>query len=456
MRACGVLFAFLAVILSFGANAQKVFRIDLDKPIHPMTERFAIKSIEKANDRGAALIILRIDTPGGYVSSVEGIQRAIITSRTPVVAYVAPVNARAASGGALVALACDLIAMAPGTTIGAAHPVLAPLIPMPPTPPQQPAPGGQPQPAAPGQGPEGDEMMRKVVNDLSAHVRTLAVNRGRNAELFEKMVRESLTLTEKEALEGKAIELVASDEGQIFVYLKSHSLRRFEGQEVTLKFDGVPTVTDIPMTVRERFLSALANPNLAYILLIMGALGLFIEFKSPGLIFPGVLGGIFILLWLMSTPIVPPNIVGLLLIVLGIVFFILEVKVVSYGMLGIGGVISLVIGSLLLYSKAPVEEMRVSLTVILPVALAFAGIISFLVYLAAKAYKNPVVTGEEGLIGQEGEVRTPIHPHRPGKVFVFGEYWNATGEHEIEAGQRVKIVGREGMTLKVEPLSEGG
>jgi len=299
-------------------------------------------------------------------------------------------------------------------------------------------------------------MMRKVVNDLSAHVRTLAVNRGRNAELFEKMVRESLTLTEKEALEGKAIELVAGDEGQIFDYLKGHALKRFEGQEAAIKLGGPPAVTDIPMTLRERFLSALANPNLAYILLILGALGLFIEFKSPGLIFPGVLGGIFLLLWLMSTPIMPPNIVGLLLIVLGIVFFILEVKVVSYGMLGIGGVISLVIGSLLLYGKAPVEEMRVSLTLILPVALAFAGIISFLVYLAAKAYKNPVVTGEEGIIGQEGEVRTSIRPGHPGKVFVFGEYWNATGDTEIQTGQKVKVVGREGMTLKVEPPSQGG
>ena len=255
---------------------------------------------------------------------------------------------------------------------------------------------------------------------------------------------------------GRSSRLVASDEGRIFEYLKSHPLKRFEGQEVSLKLGESPIVTDIPMTTRERFLTALANPSLAYILLVLGALGLFVEFKSPGLIFPGVLGGIFILLWLTSTPIVPPSIVGLLLIALGIVFFILEVKVVSYGMLGIGGVISLVIGSLLLYSKAPVEEMRVPLTLTLAVALSFAGIITFLVYLAAKAYKSPVVTGEEGIIGQEGEVMGAILPGHPGKVFVFGEYWNATGDQELNAGQRVKVVGREGMTLKVAPVSEGG
>lgn len=446
----------LAVLAGASVRGQGVFRIQMDQPIQPIVQEYVVNAIREANDKGASLILLEIDTPGGYVSSVEQIQKAILSSRAPVVAYVAPAGARAASGGAYVAMACDLIAMAPGTNIGAAHPVSGVPIPVP-TPPQTPAPQSPekgPQPAQPAQ--EGGVEMQKVVNDLAAHMRSLAENRHRNVAIAEQMVRESISLSEQEALKDGLIELVAQNEGDIFTYVREHPIRRFNGVEQKVDLPPSPVVTPIDMTARERFLSALANPSLAYLLLLLGILGLFVEFKSPGLIFPGVMGGIFILLYVMSIPLLPINVVGLLLIILGLIFFILEIKVVSYGMLAVGGVISLFIGSLLLYSGGPIPELRLSLTLVVPVVLAFSAIVVFLLVLAARAFRNPVVTGEQGLMGQEGEVREAIHPPEPGKVFVFGEYWNAVSDRPMEAGAAVKVVGREGMTLRVAPLSGGG
>jgi membrane-bound serine protease (ClpP class) len=305
-------------------------------------------------------------------------------------------------------------------------------------------------------GAEGAVEMQKLVNDLAAHMRSLAVNRHRNAEVAENMVRESVSLTEREALDAGLIELVAKNRSEVFAFLREHPIYRSDGSRETLALGENLAVEDIPMSARERFLTGLANPALAYVLLLLGALGLFVEFKSPGLIFPGIIGAIFILLYLMSIPLLPVNVVGLLLILLGIVFFILEVKVVSYGMLTVGGVVSLVLGSVLLYDKAPIPELRLSLTVILPVALAFSGIIVFLLVLAARAMRNPVKTGEEGFVGKVGEVREAIEPPGEGKVFVFGEYWTAVSDAPIGAGERVRVVECRGMTVKVEPLSKGG
>ena len=434
----------------FALRAQDVARIPLTQPIHPITEEFVVQSLEKANASQAKLILLEIDTPGGYVTSVEKIQRAILASRIPVVAYVTPSGARAASGGALVALACDLIAMAPGTSIGAAHPISGLPIPIPSNPPTTPGEEKKQQPK------EAEVGMEKFVNDLAAHVRSLAENRGRNVELAEKMIRESVSLTEQEALKGNVIELVAQNEGQVFDYVRSHPLRRFSGAQVSISIPESPAIRDFTMTKRQRFLSALADPNVAYVLFLLGVLGLFVEFKNPGLIFPGVLGGIFLLLYLASIPLLPVNVVGLLLFVLGLVFFILEVKVVSYGMLAIGGVISLVVGSLLMYSGGPVPELRLSLYVVLPVAFAFAAIVVFLLTLAARAFRNPVVTGREGIVGLKGRVKDPINPPDKGKVFVFGEYWNATSDVPLERGEWVVVLSQEGMTLKVAPEPEGG
>jgi len=449
-----VVLALLALLLTAQAAAGEVWRITLDQPITPVSEEYITKALADANTAGASLVILRIDTPGGFVSSVEAIQRAILQSKTPVVAWVGPVNARAASGGALVALSCDLIAMAPGTTIGSAHPVSSLPIPLPTTPPQAPQPeNGQP---APKSAPESDVMMEKVLNDLAAHARSLADGRGRNAAVFEKMLRESISLTEKEALDQKAIEVVAATEGELLDFVRTHDLKRFDGPGTRVALDAAPAFHDTAPSLRQRLLAALTNPNLTLVLLLVGLLGLYIEFKAPGLIFPGILGGICILLFALSTQLLPVNAVGLLLIVLGVVFIILELKVVSYGMLGIGGVVSLLIGGLTLYRNSPIPELKVSLFFLVPVVLAFAAIMIFLVALAVRTFRTPVLTGDGALVGQRGTVSQAIAPGRPGKVFVFGEYWNATADADLPEGAAVEVVSRLDMVVHVKPFSPGG
>lgn len=447
--------AFLFFTACLSTRAGNVALIKLDKPIHPITMEYVVDAIKTANASGADLILIEIDTPGGYVDSVSKIQKAIYASKAPVVAWVAPSGARAASGGAYIAISCDVLAMAPGTNIGAAHPVS--MLPIPSAP--QETPSGK-------KGENGNEKaaneksasveMEKIVNDLSANIRSVAQNRGRNAKVAEEMVRNSISLSEKEALNQGLIDLVAPNEADIFKWLKGRSVKRLDGREKTLDIGEHPTVTLIGMNPREKFLSGLANPTLAFLLLILGALGLFVEFKNPGLIFPGVLGAIFILLFLVSTPILPVNVIGLLLVILGLVFFILEVKVVSYGMLTVGGVVSLIIGSMMLYDKAPIPELRLSLQVVLPVVLAFSAIIIFLLYLVARSMRSPVKTGEEGLVGEEGKVLRKITPSESGKVFVFGEYWNASADTVIEEGTRIRVVNHQGMMLKVVPFSQGG
>ncbi len=299
-------------------------------------------------------------------------------------------------------------------------------------------------------------MLTKILNDLSAHARSLAERRGRSAEVYEKMLRESLSLSETEALAQRVVELVAGDEAQVLDYVRLHPLRRFDGSSQTVALAAVPEIRDFRPTLRQRFLFGLANPELTLVLLLLGVIGLYVEFKAPGLIFPGIIGGICILLFALSTQLLPINLVGLLLILLGIAFLILELKVVSYGMLAVGGVASLLIGSLLLYRNSPIPELKVSVVVVIPVVLAFAAIILFLVTLAVRAFKNPVMTGDGALLGQEGTVTRAVVPPGKGKVFVFGEYWDATADAPLDPGARVVVAARRGMTLHVKPAGQGG
>ncbi len=444
----------IAPILTAAGGAV---RIRLEGAVHKVTEEYVLQALSEAALQKAEVVLLVIDTPGGFVSSVEEIQRAILQSPIPVVAYVSPVNARAASGGALVALSCDLIAMAPGTTIGSAHPVSALPFTLPTAPPKSPGERGSKEDGESPARPSGEEiMLEKILNDLSAHARTLAEHRGRSPEAYEKMLRESVSFTEKEAMAQGAIELVAKGEEEVFAYLEAHPIRRFDGTEVNLNLGKTPQVRDLVPTLRQKVFSGLANPNLTLVLLLLGVIGLYAEFKAPGLILPGVVGGICILLFAMSTQLLPINAVGLLLILLGIAFLLLEIKVASYGILGTGGVVSLLVGSLLLYRNSPIPELKVSMLFVLPIVLVFAAILFFLVTLAVRAFRNPVVTGEEGMVGMEGEVREGIHPPSPGKVFLFGEYWNAVCDRPVEAGSKIRVIGREGMTLRVAPLEKGG
>jgi len=314
--------------------------------------------------------------------------------------------------------------MAPGTSTGAAHPVSVSLT---------------------GQGMD-KTMEEKVVNDAAAYIRSLAEKRGRNVRLAEDAVRKSLSYTEREALDGGLVDLVAGTEDELIARLDGRTIKRFDGTPRSLALAGRPVV-ERPMTFRQRFLLTVANPNLAYILLLIGLVGLYFEFSHPGAILPGVLGGISLLLAVFAFQILPINYVGLGLILLAIILFILEIKVQSFGMLAVGGIAAMIIGSLMLV-KAPIAELRPSLSFVLPVVLAFAAIVLFLLTLVFKAHARRALTGREGLVGETGTARTDLSP--AGKVFVHGELWEAEAETPVRAGERVKVIEvLEGLKIRV-------
>jgi len=421
-----LLLVFAIFFLSLKGSAS-IFKITVDAPIHPISSEYIVKSIERAEKENARLIILVLNTPGGLDSSMREIISKILGSKVPVATFVSPSGARAASAGFYIAIASDIFVMAPGTSTGAAHPVGVSLT---------------------GQGMD-KTMEDKVTNDAASYIKTLAEKRGRNIRLAEDAVRKSVSFTEKEALDQGLIDLVAQNEQEIIAHFDNKTIRRFNGEELVLRLKDEPLI-EIPMSARQKFLITISNPNLAYILLMLGLLGLYFEFAHPGAILPGVLGGIFLLLAIFSFQILPINYVGLLLILLAIGLFILEVKVHSYGILSAGGIAALVIGSVMLIN-APIRELRPSLGFIIPVALSFALIFLFLVFLVIRAHARRVQTGREGLIGELGVAETDLNPE--GKVFVHGELWNAEATGEIPKGSRIKVVRvLEGLKIKVQKI----
>ncbi len=415
--------AALALAAAPALLPAAVLEIVVDAPIQPVTAEYVVRSIARAEAEGASLVLLVLDTPGGLDSSMRQIIGRIVNSRVPVAAFVAPSGARAASAGFFIAMACDVFAMAPGTSTGAAHPVGMSFT-----------------------GQSMDKTMEeKVTNDAAAYIKTLAAKRGRNVALAEDAVRKSLSWTETEALDAKLIDLTATSVPDLVARLDGRRIRRFDGSEAVLELRGQPIV-QVPMSARQRFLLEISNPNLAYILLMIGLLGLYFEFAHPGAIFPGVLGGISLLLALFAFQILPVNYVGLLLIFLGLAMFVVEVKVHTFGVLTAGGVAALVIGSLMLV-KSPVPELRPSLRVVLPVAVGISGIMVFLVTLVVRAQARRAVTGREGMIGEIGVARTDLAPG--GIVFVHGEIWRAESDVPIARGERVRVVRVENLTLRV-------
>jgi membrane-bound serine protease (ClpP class) len=415
-----LVFLFLGPALA----AASVLKIKVDAPIHPVTSEYIIKSLDKADREGVDLLILTLDTPGGLDTSMRQIIERIVNARTPVAAFVGPSGARSASAGFFIALACDIFAMAPGTNTGAAHPV--------------------------GLSLTGQSMDKttedKVTNDAASYIKTIAEKRGRNARMAEDAVRKSLSYTEQEALDGGLIDLVAKTEEEIIDRFDGRTLKRFDGSERTLALKGKPVVA-LPMTFRQKFLLTIANPNLAYILLMIGLLGLFFEFSHPGAILPGVLGGISLLLAVFAFQILPINYVGLALILLAGILFILEVKVQSFGMLAVGGIAAMIIGSLMLI-KSPVAELRPGIRFILPVALGVSLIVIFLLTLVFRAHARRPFSGREGMTGKTGTARTDLAPS--GKVFVHGELWEAVSEEPVRAGEKVKVIEvLEGLIIKV-------
>ena len=409
-----IIFPWLAVLFFAPLLSAAVHKIRVDAAIHPVTSEYIRGAIDRADREQASLLIMVLNTPGGLDTSMREIIEKILAAKTPVAAYVSPSGARSASAGFFIGIACDLFIMAPGTNTGAAHPVGISVT-----------------------GQSMDKTMEdKVTHDAASTIRTLAEKRGRNVQMAEDAVRKSLSYTEKEALSGGLVDLIAKNEQEIIDYFDQKSIRRFNGESQVLRLKNEPVV-DVPMSSRQKFLLTISNPNLAYILLMLGLLGLYFEFSTPGAILPGVLGGISLLLAIFAFQILPINYVGLILILLAIAMFVLEVKVHSYGVLSIGGITAMVIGSMMLV-KAPIPELRPSLKIIIPVALGISLILIFLVTLVIRAQMRKATTGKEGLIGDIGTALTDLAPE--GRVFVHGEYWQAEADAPIAKGSPIKVI----------------
>jgi membrane-bound serine protease (ClpP class) len=397
----------------------------VDGIIHPVTSEFMREAIAKADAEGAALMVFTLQTPGGLLDSTRDINNAIIAAKTPVAIFVGPSGNRAASAGFLITMAADVAVMAPGTHIGAAHPVA-------------------------GNGEKIDDVMaKKMASDTAAYARTLATQRGRNVTLAEEAVTESRSFTEQEAASASPplIDVIASNVPELLKKLDGRTIKRFNGTPVTLHVAGAD-VRVIEMTWPQRVLSAIAHPQIAYLLLTLGTLGITIEFWSPGAIVPGVAGGICLLLAFFALQVLPVSYAGVLLILLGFVLLILEVKVTTHGGLAVGGIASLLMGSLLLIDS-PLPEMQIGLRLILPVVVSLSAIVLVLVTLGVRAQRAPAVSGESGMLQSTGSALTSIEPGGIGRVSTHGEIWTATAVEPIQAGDRVAVVGIKGLLLTV-------
>ena len=417
-----------AVLPSAQSPAPVVFTAEIDGIIQPVTAEFIRTAIARADAANAALLVLTLRTPGGLLDSTRDINTDIINARTPVAVFVGPSGNRAASAGFLITMAADIAAMAPGTHIGAAHPVS-------------------------GDGSKMDETMaKKVASDTAGYGRTLAHQRKRNVVLTEQAVVESRSFTETEAAEAvpPLIDVIANDVADLLRKIDGRSVRRFDGREQVLRLAGA-TLQPVEMTWAQRVLSAIAHPQVAYLLLTLGVLGLTVEFWNPGAIFPGVAGGICLLLAFFALHVLPVNYAGVLLILLGVVLLILEIKVTSFGVLAVGGIVSLFFGSLMLIDS-PLPELQIGLGLIVTVTATLAGLLLFLVGLGVKAQAQVPVTGAEGMIGELAHAITSIDAGGVGRVQTQGEIWTATAPTTVAAGETVRVVGIKGLLLTVERL----
>jgi membrane-bound serine protease (ClpP class) len=407
------------------SGAPVVYVAEVDGIIHPVSAEYMIATMDRADRAGATLVIFTLRTPGGLMDSTRDIITHMLASRTPVALFIGPSGARAASAGFILTIAADVAAMAPGTHIGAAHPVA-------------------------GSGEQMNETMaKKATADVAAYARTLANTRHRNVALAEEAVTSSRAFTEAEALNASPplIDLVVSDLPELLRTLDGRTVTRFDGATVVLRTAGA-RVVPIAMNWRQRWLSAIAHPNVAYILLSLGTLGLTIELWSPGAVLPGVAGGLCLLLAFFAFQILPVNYAGLLLILFGLSLLMLEVKITSYGLLTAGGLASLTFGSMILMDSS-VPELQLSLRLVLPVVFGVGGIALFLARMAVASQRQPSVTGVAGMIGEVGLALTAIEPGRSGRVVTHGEIWTAIATEPIAEGHSVCVTGIDGLTLTV-------
>ncbi|MAT39396.1 MAG: serine protease [Ectothiorhodospiraceae bacterium] len=422
---------FLMLSASMVSAAPVIKTITLKGSINPASAKFIINSIEEAEEQDAEALIIFLNTPGGLVTATRDIVAAMLEADVPVVVYVAPGGAQAASAGVFITMAGHIAAMAPGTNIGAAHPVTQ---------------GGE------NSSDSTDIMMTKATNDIAAFARTIAERRGRNIEWAEEAVRRSVSLTETEAVEINVVDIIAANIDDLLSAIDSMSVEVRSGYRV-LDVSGAE-LEEIEMSFQLELLNTLSDPNIAYILMMIGIYGIFFELYNPGAIFPGVVGGICLILGLYSLNALAMNYAGLALILFGVVLFILEIKIVSHGLLSIGGVAALFFGSLMLIdSPAGFEVMEISLTVIIAVTVVSTAFFLLIILKGISSMRRKPTTGNEGIVGEIGKVVQPISPE--GKVLIHGEYWKAvTISDEIEAGARVRVVSVRNLVLTVEQVEE--
>lgn len=429
VTAVAVIVAGLVAAVRAGGREQPnpplVVVAEFDGIIHPIAAEYVSRAIDSATARKADALVIILRTPGGLLDSTQAIVSRMITSEPPVVVYVAPAGARAASAGFLIMLAADVAAMAPGTHIGAAHPVSG---------------DGEPM---------NDILAEKAASDTAAFARALATTRGRNAALADEAVMKSRAFTDTEASSATPplVDVVARDLDDLLRQIDGRTIRRFDGRTHTLR-TRAPTLDRVSMTFRQRVLGAIAHPQIAYLLLTLGILGLTVELWHPGAVLPGVVGGVSLLMAFFAFQVLPISVAGLLLVVLGASLLVSEVFVPSFGALGLGGVVALFFGSIMITETVPGIAVRYD--IIVPVVLALAGITIMLGRLAVRAQRQAPVTGLDALIGTDGRARTAIGPGSPGQVSTRGEIWTAISLAPLQAGDAVRIVGVNGLTLTVE------
>jgi membrane-bound serine protease (ClpP class) len=416
-------FAFLAAVFLVVPCSADVLKISINDAIQPVTAEFIGRALDLAAAHHDQAVLIEMNTPGGLVDSTREIIEKIVASPVPVIIYVTPSGSRAASAGFFILESADVAAMAPGTNTGAAHPVIL--------------------------GEKMDDVMKqKMENDAAALMRSVVAKRGRNVELAESAVRESKSFTEQEALDKKLIEYIAPSEQDLFHQLSGKSFKRFNGTTVSLSLDNQP-VRDYRMTLKQRILSYIMDPNVAFILLAIGALALYAEFNHPGAVIPGTVGVVFILLAAFALNLLPVRFAAIAMIIGAFALFAAEAKFASHGVLTTGGIVLLTMGGLFLVD-APIPEMRVHLVTALAVSIPLGLITAFLMSIAVRARRHKIVTGKQGLIGEIGIAQSTLAP--AGKVFVHGELWDAVSSGPIPAGERIVVRQVEGLTLRVDPV----
>jgi membrane-bound serine protease (ClpP class) len=418
-----ILLGLVALLSTAGpaVASAPVASIEMDGAISPVTVRLLTMALDRAQSEGAQALIIQLNTPGGLERSMRSMVQSILGSPIPVIVYVAPAGARAASAGVFITMAAHVAAMAPATNIGAAHPVSV---------------GGS----------MDKEMSKKVENDAAAFARTIATERGRNAEWAEKAVRSSVSATEREAVKLRVVDLVADNVPDLLAKVDGRTVKTSKGPVTLATRDAAVKVIEVRF--RDRFLALISDPNIAYLLMMAGMLGIFFELSNPGSILPGVIGGISLILAFFAFQSLPVNWAGLLLILFGVVLLIVEIKVVSHGVLTVGGVIAMLLGSLMLYDAPEATGIRLSWFVIIPTVGTTAALVFFAVSMGIRALYRPSVTGSSAMVGRLGVARTALQPE--GQVLIDGELWRAVSrDGGVGAGEAVQVTAIDGLTLTV-------